>query len=159
MKIDASATLAILGTASSVVGLLLAAVQSIRLRELRRRTNADVWLSIRTTRSMIRKLEPEARRQNPQVAEVYGKLTELFCHLLKQAVLDERQFTEETIRKWRDADKLDSNWQEAQARQFLPTSAIRGSNKLRGGVEGSTGTATSPNPAAPADQKATLSGR
>jgi hypothetical protein len=82
MKIDASAILAILGTASSVVGLLLAAVQSIRLRELRRRTNADVWLSIRTTRSMIRKLEPEARRQNPQVAEVYGKLTELFCHLL-----------------------------------------------------------------------------
>jgi hypothetical protein len=94
---------------------------------------------------MIRKLEPEARRQNPQVAEVYGKLTELFCHLLKQAVLDEKHFTEETIRKWRDADKLDSNWQEAQARQFLPTSAIRGSNKLRRGAEGSTGTATSPN--------------
>jgi hypothetical protein len=94
---------------------------------------------------MIRKLEPETRRQNPQVAEVYGKLTELFCHLLKQAVMDEKQFTEETIRKWRDADKLDSNWQEAQARQFLSTSAIRGLNKLKRGAEGPTGTAASPN--------------
>ncbi len=124
MGMDTTAALAILGTASSVVGLLVAAVQGIRLRELRRRTNADVWLSIRTTRSMIGKLETGEARKQSQVAEVYGKLTELFCHLLKKAILEERNFTEDTIHRWRAANKLNSDWQEAQARQFLHTSAI-----------------------------------
>ena len=149
---DTPAAVAVLGSLASILGLFVATLQGIRLRDLRRRTNADVWLSLRTARAMIRKLETgDARKQHSQVAEAYGKLTELFCHLLKQAVLDEKEFTEETIRRWREAGKLDSDWQEAQARQFLATSAIHGPPERKGST-GKPSTTQAPNPGvAPVD--------
>jgi hypothetical protein len=115
----------VLGALASVLGLAIAVLQSIRLRQLKRRTNADVWLSIRTARSLIGKLEgSQSVKQEPVVAGAYAQASELFRHLIKQAVLDERRFSEDTIRRWRAAGKIDTDWQAAQARQFLPTYAI-----------------------------------
>jgi hypothetical protein len=118
-------TAALLGTLASVAGLLVAALQTVRLRELSRRNNADVWQSISTARSAMAKLEPCLKNaQDGAIREVYAKLTELFRHVLKQATLDERRFTEDTIKRWRVSGRLASDWQEQQARLFLPTNQI-----------------------------------
>jgi hypothetical protein len=116
---------AIVGTVASCVGLAVGLLQTIRLRELRRHTTSDVWLSIRTTGSILGKLETApSYRNDPKVAEAYGKSIELFRHLLRQAALAERSYTEETIKRWRSAGKIHTDWQEAQARNFLATDFI-----------------------------------
>jgi hypothetical protein len=122
-SMDNSLLVTLLGTLASLASLMVAGVQTIRLRQLRRRVNADIWGSVATVRAMIQKLE-ENSDWNAPVAQVYGNLTQLFRHLIRQAALDEDHFTEGTIEKWRKAGKLTSDWQEAQARQFLPSSVI-----------------------------------
>jgi len=77
---------------------------------------------------MIGKLETsEARKQETKVSEAYSKSVELYRHLLKQAIMDEKNFNEETISRWRAAGKLHADWQQAQARHFLTTEAIESS--------------------------------
>lgn len=115
----------ILGIVASVAGLAAAFAQSIRLRQLKRRTNYDVWLAIRTIISMMGKLEAlSSQKQDPVVAEVHGRLVDLYRHLLKQAALEEKEFTEDTIWRWRAAGKINTDWQAAQARYFLSTNEI-----------------------------------
>ena len=127
---DSVFSVSILGTIASLAGLAVAGIQIIRLRQVKRRTNADVWLSIRTVISMVGKLETsESRKQDTKVSEVYSKSVELYRHLLKQAIMDEKNFSEETILKWRAAGKLHSDWQEAQARHFLATAEIKSSKQ------------------------------
>lgn len=118
--------ISIAGTVLGAVSLAYAIVQGIRIRDVRRRTETDIWLGLRTVRSIIGKLEEsELRNSQPVVAQVYGKAVELYRHLLKEAVLAEPVFNEETIALWKAAGKLGSSWQVAQARHFLPTNAIR----------------------------------
>jgi hypothetical protein len=76
---------------------------------------------------MIAKLEqsPAFKGGEGALRETYGKLTELFRHLIKQAILDEKAFTEDTIRRWRSSGRLWNDWQEGQARTFLQTDDIR----------------------------------
>ena len=117
----------VLGTLASVACLLVACVQSIRLTELRRRSNADIWKSI-TTSSVIRgEMEGAAafKQNDHQLHQIYGRLVEQFRDLLKMAVLDERRFTEETITRWRNSGRLTNDWEEAQARRYLATEDIR----------------------------------
>ncbi len=115
----------ILGTVASVAGLVAAFAQGIRLRQLKRRTNYDVWVAIRTIISMMGKLEAaSSEKQDPALAEVHGRLVDLYRHLLKQAALDEKKFTEDTILRCRAAGKINTDWQMAQARYFLSTNVI-----------------------------------
>jgi hypothetical protein len=120
---DTSLVFSVLGTFASLAGFFIAALQTIRLRELRRRNNADVWQSIRMARSMMGRLEPCSvlKQGDANVREAYSKSAELFGHLIKLAILDERLFTNDTIRRWRSSGRLTSDWQEAQARLFLQT--------------------------------------
>ena len=122
---DSAILLSVLGTMASIAGLAIAGVQSIRLRELKRRTNADVWLTIRTTASIIATFEDSAsRKTDPNVGEAHAKAVELYRHLMKQAVLDERNFSGRTINRWRSVGKVHTDWQEDQAWHFVPTEAI-----------------------------------
>jgi hypothetical protein len=115
----------ILGTGASVAGVYLAWVSRARVGEIRRRANADLWAALMATRSAFMKLESQpAHREDPKIAEIYGRLTELYRQMLKAVVLDEKDYSESTIQKWRAAGKLDSSWQVDQARHFLSTDAI-----------------------------------
>jgi hypothetical protein len=117
---DPSLLTTILGTVASVAGLAIAAVQSIRLRELQRRAHADVWHAISTAQSAIRNLERSpALKDDPSVSQAYAKAGEIFKHLLKQAVLAERKFSEATVQQWVREEKIQGAWQTAQARKQL----------------------------------------
>lgn len=119
---DVAFVSSVAGTMASLLGLVVAIIQSIRIRELRRRSDADAWQGIRTIRSLISKLEnSEARHNDPYVAEAYAKAVELYRHLLKQAALAQRRFSEATIQRWKQEGKLENQWQVSQARQFLPS--------------------------------------
>jgi len=124
---DISFQMTAVGTLASLAGLLVAGLQTIRLYELRRRTNADIWHSISMVRSMMSDIETCAafKQGEGNLKEGYGTLIELFRLLLKGAVLDERCFTEDTIERWRSSGRLASEWQEKQARRFLRTPQIR----------------------------------
>jgi hypothetical protein len=123
---DISLQIGFIGTLASLAGLFVAGLQTIRLSELRRRTNADLWHSIGMVRSMMVELESCSafKQGDGDVKQSYGTLIELFRLLLKGAVLDERRFTEETINRWRRSGRLATDWQEKQARRFLRTPQI-----------------------------------
>jgi len=117
--------ISVIGVVLGAMGFAYAVVQGARARQIRMRAEADLWFSIRTVRSIIGKLEESSvRKTDGAVAQVYGKSTELFRHLLKEAILAEPNFDEETITKWKAAGKLASAWQVAQARNFLQTNKI-----------------------------------
>ena len=122
----ASAVVSVLGTVASVAGLLVALVQTIRLRELRRRKSADIWKLIATATAIIGEIEGSAafKQGDPQICQIHGRISEQFRDLLKMAVLDEKSFTERTIRLWRSSGRVMNDWEEAQARRYLATSEI-----------------------------------
>lgn len=118
--------LAYSGSIASLAGLLLAAAQTVRLRDLKRRTRADAWNAIGTLLSLIDNLDqPKLRQENKGVAYAYKGATDLYRHLLKMAILEESSFNEETIKRWRSTGKLASNWQVLQARRLLETRHIK----------------------------------
>jgi len=53
------------------------------------------------------------------VAQAYAKAGEIFKHLIKQAALAERRFSEATIQRWVKEEKIYGQWQIAQARKQL----------------------------------------
>ena len=119
-----------LGALASLGGLLLALVQSLRLRELKRRTSADLWEGVRTLRSIVSNLEKTRKiGVDPHITSAYTSATSLYRHIIKQAVLEEREFSESTIEKWRQVGKLESPWQVSVARHFLETKSIRDSRQ------------------------------
>ena len=116
---------AALGTLASLLGVLLAFVQTVRLKALQRRTHTDTWLGIRLVRSILISLDRSAKyKEDTNVARAYASTADLFRHLLKEAVLAEREFTENTILRWKAAGKLEGVWQVSQARHFLETDRI-----------------------------------
>jgi hypothetical protein len=116
---------AILGTVASLAGVLLAGIQTIRLKTLKRQTNADSWLGIRLVRSIVNSLERSGKlKEDTDIARAYASTVDLFRQLLKQAVLAEPRFTETTIQLWKQAGKLETPWQMSQARHFLETTDI-----------------------------------
>jgi len=128
---DLDKVVAVAGTLASLAGLLLAAAQTVRLRDLKRRTAADIWQAVGDDLSLISSLEKsKLLDQNEGVAAAYKGATNLYRHLLRLAILEEHPFNEETIRRWRAAGKLASDWQVAQARRFLDTKDIREGQSL-----------------------------
>lgn len=114
--------LAVLGTLASLVGVLMAVIQTVRLKALQRRTHADTWLGIRLVRSIMNSLERSGKyKEDTNVARAYASTADLFRHLLKEATLAEQEFTESTIQRWKAAGKLEGTWQVGQARHFLET--------------------------------------
>jgi hypothetical protein len=105
-----------LGTIASLIGVLIAAAQTIRLRDLRRRTEADLWQIIGTMQRMM--IEVGKGKGGSDVADV-GR--EALRHLIKTAAIAERPFTHRTIQTWIDDGKIASEWEIAQAKRFLPT--------------------------------------
>lgn len=107
-----------IGTMASVVSLLVALFQTIRVRNLQIERQRRLWTQIASNKAMMRHLE----RQD--VNQAYGLVCEQFRDLLREASILENEFSPETIRLWRYVGKLSSDWQERQALMLLPTPAI-----------------------------------
>lgn len=121
IPLDLATSATLLGTVASIAGLALAAVQSVRLRELRRRVDADVWQGVSTAQAAIRRLEMTvAVKEDVQVAQAYAKTTELLRQLIKQAALAERRFSDATVDEWIRLGKISGEWQIAAARRYVP---------------------------------------
>ncbi len=122
--------IAIAGGVASIVSLAVAWIQTARLRKLMHRKNADTWLALREVLTMVRGLQnsslPKSLKRNAVVARAFTKAVSLHRQLLKQAILDEDNFSELTIKAWRRVGKLEEDWEENEARKFLTTETIKG---------------------------------
>ena len=97
----------------------------MRIRNLKREENADVWLTIRMLKNIVYHLEKDnLRDENANVARSYEAALSIFRTQLKRAVMQENKFTSETIEKWKSVKKISSDWQEKQALGFLETKNI-----------------------------------
>ena len=124
--------LAVFGTLVSLVGVFIASIQTLRLKALQRRTNADTWLGLRLVRSIMNSLERSQKiDDDTNVARAYASTADLFRHLLKEAALAEREYGEATIQRWEAAGKLSGYWQVSQARHLLETDRVDVALKLK----------------------------
>ena len=115
----------IIGLLASVGGLLVGGIQTLRIRNLKREENADVWLTIRTLKNIFYHLDKDnLKNENKSVARAYEAALSIFRTQLKRAVMNERNYTLETIEKWKSVKKISSDWQEKQALGYLETENI-----------------------------------
>jgi hypothetical protein len=118
--------LTVLGTLASAGGLLFGWSQAVRTRHLRRRIIADIWKLMASAQAVRNEMESSEayKHGDPQIRQCYGKIVEQYRELLKTAILEENDFSETTIQKWRTSGRLMNDWEAGQARKHLPTVKI-----------------------------------
>jgi hypothetical protein len=118
---------------ATVVSFGLAVVQTIRYRQakanleqLQRIKNADIWSGIALTLQAYETLDDARLLAPPDAPELSAKLSSArrsvvsqYINQLRQAVLDEPEFTEETVERWQRIGRLENDWRVAQARKFI----------------------------------------
>ena len=105
----------IVGTAC----LILAAIEALRVGRLRRRDENDLWTAVQTAHTAIGQLEKSGvAKQNLEIGKAYTTVTDLHRQILRMLAMREKRFTEETVQRWKDADKLNP-WQESEARKLM----------------------------------------
>lgn len=126
----------LLNLIASVVGILslgLAIAQTVRARNaraelerIRRIKNADIWSGISLTLQAYetiddaRELIPEgAHELSAKIGSARRAIVGQYLQQLRQAVLDEPEFTEETVKEWRRVGRLENEWRVAQAMKFV----------------------------------------
>lgn len=109
----------VLGSLASIIGFGIALIQTKKLRALELENNRKTWSQISTVKGIMEDLE----HNDPQQA--IGKVFEQFRYLLKEAVMQEQNFSVVTIKKWRKVGKLSSMWQEHQAFQLMQTNELK----------------------------------
>lgn len=127
-----------------IVSFILAFVQTLRYRQaekdlqfFRRSKNADIWGNIALVLQAYESLDDARTLVRRRQVELAGKLSSArraivgqYIQLLKQAILDEPEFTEETIQYWRRIGRLENDWRAAQAMKYI-YAADRGSHASR----------------------------
>ncbi len=109
-----------LGAIASVAGLALAFVQTVRLRELRRRDEADIWDAVEMAYSLIGDLEEcGVLKDNTRLSKAYPTAVRLHRILLKHMAFRERHFTEGTIQKWQGGHRIRAKLQINEAKRFI----------------------------------------
>ena len=137
-------TFAYVGTAASIVGLVVAAIQSVRARQLRRYADhlerirrVNVWAFIGMTLEAFDTLDElrEIEIAECNEAQIAAKIASArrsagmqYLQLLKEAVLSEPDFTNETVDLWAENGRLENEWRVRQARKL----ADLGSLSLKG---------------------------
>jgi hypothetical protein len=126
---------------ATVLGFALSVLQTLRyldarndLAQLKRSRNANIWLNIAMTLNAYESIE-DARNlvgddDNPRQKELLMSkinsvrrcMVDQYLQLLKEAVLDEEEFTESTIAHWQNIGRLENDWRTAQARKYIRTS-------------------------------------
>ena len=128
----------VLGISLGVVGIGISLLQTYRYEEARERLaqikrvrNATIWHNIALVLNAYDTLE-DARQFVSEGELSVGKdalqakissarrcVVDQYLDLLKEAVLDEEHFSEETIEYWRSIGRLENEWRVKQAKKFL----------------------------------------
>lgn len=104
-------------------------------RRTRRRLESErqrrIWSDISKIRGLMVDLEkdelPDAHGEGR--LQAVGKLTMILRDLIREASLAEKNYTPETIARWRAVGKLGSDWQEHLALMLLSTQEIGDTQK------------------------------
>jgi hypothetical protein len=128
----------IAGVLLGVAGVAISLVQTYRYEEARERLirikrarNATIWHNIALVLNAYESLE-DAREFSSQqdlnasrdalqgkIASARRSVIDQYLDLLKEAVLDEEHFSEDTIEYWKSIGRLDNEWRVKQAKKFL----------------------------------------
>jgi hypothetical protein len=98
--------LSILGSLASLVAIPVAIIQTIRMHRIKLERYRKTWTQISSVKALMRHLEAE------KSDSAYGLVCQQFRDMLNEAVLLEKGYSAETIKKWRKTGKLSSDWQE-----------------------------------------------
>lgn len=111
------------------------------LHQIKRNRNAEIWTNIAMTlnaydsiddaREICMKNEIDDHNSRMLLSKINssrrGVVTQ-YLHLLKEAVLDEEKFDEDTVEEWKRLGRLENEWRVAQARKLISTN--RSNTKL-----------------------------
>lgn len=130
--------LGLIGGIASVLGLLVAVVQTMRYREsqrhlheLKRRRNATIWSiisgvlqayeSLEDARDLLKAHNNSLNRELAlsKVTSARRSTVNQYVQLLREAVLDEEEFTETTVEEWKRLGRLENEWRVCQAKKFI----------------------------------------
>lgn len=143
----------VLGFILTALGVIVAIVQTYKARQAtanlekeQRARNATIWHNIALTLNAYETLEDaraylgtssDGNNKSPEVlaaklASARRCVVDQYLDLLRSAVLDEAEFTEETVQLWKSQGRLENDWRIKQARKFVRT---RPSVSARSGAE------------------------
>ena len=100
------------------LAIIIACIQTIRLKKLKNKEYRDTWKLIGDVRSLLGKTKKRADIEGDDGAHEMTKT--IFRHLLKNAAELEENYTEDTIGKWIEEDKIgNTDWQKGIAKSYL----------------------------------------
>jgi len=108
----------IIGSIASIIGLIIALVQTYKLAGLKAQVKSKIWSDISTIKALMEDLE------NGKCEIGHARACEQFRDLLREASLIEKNYTLDTINLWRKTGKLSSVWQQKQAMALLDKECI-----------------------------------
>lgn len=130
--------LAVASSIASIAGLAVAVIQTVRFRaakrankELRRSRNTQIWGNIVLALQAFERLEP-LKDTHPDVESLPDdvkkrvvaarqSVVDQYLRLLEQAILDENEFTAETVDLWCESGRLENEWRRDHAMKFVTT--------------------------------------
>ncbi|MDR1062853.1 MAG: hypothetical protein LBL48_02800 [Azoarcus sp.] len=134
----------VIGIVISAISLVVAIHQTILKHKIERHQHADIWtniaITVRTFDSLDQ-IQKIIRADNDKILAIDSKMiielageianarrgtVDQWRQLLKQAVLSEQKYNEETIQRWADEGKLENKWRIEQAHKLLgPNNACK----------------------------------
>lgn len=115
---DVYQIIGIVSSIATIISVPIAIIQTFRNRKLKSESKRRIWAQIETIKAIMRCLD------HREIDFTYGLANEQFRLLLTEASLLEKNYSLETIKKWRKIGKLSSDWQERNALMLLETEMI-----------------------------------
>lgn len=117
----------ILGSLASIAGFVIAYIQTRNLKKLQERKNKDTWMALAGVSTILRTLtnrnKMETERRLMMLEALEDQALNIYRALMKEATIDEKNFSSSTIQKWLRSGKI-SSWEAEQALKFVPTESI-----------------------------------
>jgi|GEM_PF-6663934 len=133
---DIYLVIGIVGSVASIIGLVVAIIQTIRFRNasenvrmLKRHRNATIWSNIsmlleayetlEDARNLVEVTEDLDPKLYAKISSARRSIVNQYLQYLKEAVLDEDDFTSEILDSWVKSGRLENEWRVNQARKFI----------------------------------------
>jgi hypothetical protein len=136
-----NSVLTAIGFVATCLSLAIAVVQTVRhselrksLEKIRRAKEAEIWTCIGIVLKTYDSLEQavqilKTREQVDfealvKIQSARRGIVDQYRMLLKEAVLEEEEFSIDTIEKWKRVGRLENDWRVSQAKRLLATKNI-----------------------------------
>lgn len=136
----------IVGSIASIAGILIAAIQTIKYNEarklierMRKTNNANIWTNIGLLLQAYETMDDlkSCIAESPSIPTIIHSkansarrtIVNMYIHMLRDAILDEDNFSEKTIALWQKSGRLENPWRIAQAKRLITTNQLEQSNE------------------------------